>query len=303
MIEVFNTHRPLLFGIAYRMLGSVTEAEDAVQETWLRWQKQNAAEIESPKAWLVSATTRLCIDQLRSARRKREEYYGIWLPEPLMASPNAQPDASAELADSLTMAFMLMLESLGPDERAVFLLREVFDYDYAEVAAIVDKSEVNCRQIVRRAKTSLQDAPRTSPPPTDQARRLVDRFLAATATGRVEDMLALLTEESTVYSDGGGRVRAAGRAIVGADHVSRFLLGIWPRHLAAMEKQFVEINGRPGLLMSSNGTIHYAFSFESAGDRLTNLYIICHPDKLRHLGRPRRLPAGVQWDGQSARDL
>ncbi len=152
MIEVFNTHRPLLFGIAYRMLGRVSEAEDAMQEIWLRWQKQDAAGIQSVKAWLVSATTRLCIDQLRSARRQREDYYGVWLPEPLMPEADTDPARTAELSDSLNMAFMLMLETLGPAERAVFLLHEVFGYDYTETAAIVDKSEANCRQIVKRAK-------------------------------------------------------------------------------------------------------------------------------------------------------
>src|SRR4051812_2802917 len=194
MIAVFNEHRPLLFGIAYRMLGQVSEAEDIVQEVWLRWAKQDGAAIQSAKAWLVAATTRHCIDQLRSARRQREEYYGVWLPEPLMASPGIQPDSSAELSDSLTMAFMLMLESLGPDERAVFLLREVFDYDYAEVAGIVGKTEGNCRQIVRRAKLQLQATPKTPTPPTAQARRLVEEFLAAAATGKVEPMLALLSD-------------------------------------------------------------------------------------------------------------
>ena len=283
MIEIFNTHRSLLFGIAYRMLGSVSEAEDMAQEVWLRWQKQNLADVQSPKAWLVSATTRMCIDQLRSARRKREEYYGIWLPEPLMASPDTQPDASAERADSLTMAFMMMLESLGPDERAVFLLHEVFDYDYADVAAIVNKSEANCRQIVRRAKASLHATPKASTPPTDQARRLVEQFLAAAATGKVENVLALLAEESTVYSDGGGRVKAAGRAIIGADRVSRFLVGIWPRFLTEMERRLVDINGNPGLLMSLHGEVHYAFSFELADDRVKKIYVICNPDKLRHL--------------------
>jgi RNA polymerase sigma-70 factor, ECF subfamily len=283
MIDVFNTHRSLLFGIAYRMLGRVSEAEDMVQEVWLRWQKQDAAQIQTPKAWLVSATTRLCIDQLRSARHQREEYYGVWLPEPLMASTGAQPDTAAELSDSLTMAFMMMLESLGPDERAVFLLREVFDYDYADVAVIVGKSEANCRQIVRRAKTHLQGGAPPRSAPTEQARRLVDQFLAAAATGKVDEVLALLAEESTVYSDGGGRVKAAGRAIIGADHVSRFLLGIWPRLMMEMERRLVDINGSPGLVMSLHGKIHYAFSFEVAGDRLRNIYIICNPDKLRHL--------------------
>lgn len=285
MIDTFNSHRQLLFGIAYRMLGRVTEAEDIVQEVWLRWSKQDAAAIQSAKAWLVAATTRLCIDQLRSARRQREEYYGVWLPEPLMAAPEMSPDSAAEFADSLTMAFMMMLESLGPDERAVFLLREVFDYEYAEVAAIVGKTEANCRQIVRRAKAQLQATPKAPAPPTEQARKLVEEFLAATASGKVDDVLALLTEESTVYSDGGGRVKAAGRPILGADHVSRFLLGIWPRFVGAMERRLVDINGSPGLLMCSEGKVQYAFSFELAGDRVRNIYIICNPDKLQHLAK------------------
>lgn len=284
MLEAFNTHRPLLFGIAYRMLGRVSEAEDMVQEVWLRWSKQDAAAVQSAKAWLVAATTRLCIDQLRSARRQREEYYGVWLPEPLMAAPGLSPDGSAELSDSLTMAFMLMLESLGPDERAVFLLREVFDYEYAAVAAIVGKTEVNCRQIVRRAKAQLEAQPRTPTPPTPQAQRLVEAFLAATSSGDVEGVLALLAEDSAVYSDGGGKVKAAGRPILGGDHVSRFLLGIWPRFVTEMERQFVDINGSPGLLMKLHGQVHYAFSFEVIDDRVRNIYIFCNPDKLRHLG-------------------
>lgn len=283
MIDVFNAHRPLLFGIAYRMLGRVSEADDMMQEVWLRWQKQDAAGIQSAKAWMVSATTRLCIDQLRSARRQREEYYGIWLPEPLMAAAADQPDKSAELADSLTMAFMLMLESLRPTERAVFVLREVFDYDYPEVAAIVGKTEANCRQIVRRAKTGLQGASRAPSPPTPQARRLVEEFLAATASGKVEEILALLAEDSSVLSDGGGRVKAAGRPILGADHVSRFLLGIWPRFVIEMERRYVDINGSPGLLMRLDGQVHYAFAFEVEAERVRNIYIVCNPEKLRHL--------------------
>jgi len=284
MIEIFNTHRPRLFGIAHRMLGRVSEAEDMVQEVWLRWQKQDAAEIQSPKAWLVSAVTRLCIDQLRSARREREQYYGTWLPEPLMpTTTDPEPDASTELADSLTMAFMLILESLGPTERAVFLLREVFDYDYADVAAIVDKSEANCRQIVRRAKVELQAHPKPSAPPTEQARHLVERFVAASTTGDVNSVLALLAEEPTIYSDGGGKVKAVRQPIRGLDFVSRFLVGVWPRFLAPMERQFVDINGSPGLVMRSHGQVRYAFSFETAHDRVRNIYVISNPDKLRHL--------------------
>ncbi len=284
MIAIFNAHRQLLFGLAYRMLGRVSEAEDMVQEVWIRWQKQDAAGIQSPKAWLVAAMTRLCIDQLRSARREREEYYGVWLPEPLMpTTTDRDPDASAELADSLKMAFMLMLESLGPVERAVFLLREVFDYDYGDVATIVGKSEANCRQIVRRAKAELQASAKPSPPPTEQARQLAELFVAAAATGKVENVLALLAEEPTVYSDGGGRVKAAGHPIRGTDFVSRFFVGIWPRFMAKMERRAADINGCPGLVMSSEGQVHYAFSFDIAGDRVSNVYIISNPDKLRHL--------------------
>ena len=283
MLDVFNSHRPLLFGIAYRMLGRVSEAEDAMQEVWLRWQKQDAAAVQSAKAWLVAATTRFCIDQLRAARRQREDYYGVWLPEPLMPATELDGGRAAELSDSLTMAFMLMLESLGPAERAVFLLRHVFDYDYAEISAVVGKSEAACRQIVSRARARLDSAPRAPAQPTPQARRLVEAFLAATAGGDVQEVLALLADDSAVYSDGGGKVKAAGRPILGADHVSRFLLGIWPRFIAGMESRPATINGNPGLVMSLAGQVHYAFSFEVADDRVRGIYIVCNPEKLRHL--------------------
>jgi RNA polymerase sigma-70 factor (ECF subfamily) len=284
MLQVFQTHRSLLFGIAYRMLGRVSEAEDMVQEVWLRWQKQDLAAIESPKAWLVAATTRLCIDQLRSARREREEYYGVWLPEPLMPLTESDPGRTAELADSLSLAFMLMLESLGATERAVFLLREVFAREYDEIAVIVGKSEANCRQIVRRAKERLELKPKAPPaPPTEQARKLVEEFLAAAASGKMESVLALLAEESAVLSDGGGKVKAAGRAILGADHVVRFLLGIWPRFMVGVDVRHVDINGSPGITVGTNDRIDYALAFEIAGDRVQNVYIMCNPDKLRHL--------------------
>lgn len=283
MIETFNEHRKTLFGIAYRMLGRVSDADDMLQEVWLRWQKQNVAEIQSPKAWLVAVMTRLCIDQLRSARREREEYYGVWLPEPLMAASEAEPDGAAGLSDSLNMAFMLMLESLGPVERATFLLREVFQYDYADTATIVGKSEVNCRQIVRRAREQLRANPKTPPPPSAQAERLVEQFLAAAETGEVKELLALLAEDVTVYSDGGGRVKAAGRPIISADHVSRFLTGIWPRLPADTDWRPASINGRCGFLMHSQGEIYGALSLDLTGQRVRNIYLILNPDKLRHL--------------------
>ena len=286
VIDAFTSHRELLFGIAYRMLGSVAEADDMVQETWLRWQRQDAAEVGAPKAWLVATITRLCIDQLRSARRKREEYYGVWLPEPLVESPARSPADSAALADSLTMAFMLMLETLSSVERAVFLLREVFDYDYAEIAGIVGKSEANCRQIVRRAKASLprpENPPSATTPPSEHAQRVVQQFLAATATGEVGDLLALLADDATLYSDGGGRVVAAGRPIHTADHVSRFFVGIRDRQPPNAEIRLVRINGRVGALMSAGGAIFNALSFDLEGDRIRTIYIVRNPEKLRHL--------------------
>ncbi|HEX7653947.1 MAG TPA: RNA polymerase sigma-70 factor [Verrucomicrobiae bacterium] len=287
MIEPFNEQRALLFGIAYRMLGRVSEAEDMVQEIWLRWQARAGAEIVSPKAWLVAAMTRLCIDQLRSARREREEYYGIWLPEPLMAGTERSSAQQLEMAESLTMAFMLMLERLEPVERAVFLLREVFDYDYDDIAAMVGKTEVNCRQIVRRAKQELQGVPPAPAPPTAQARRVVEQFMTAAATGEVKGLLALLTDDAVLYSDGGGRVSAAGRPILTADRVSRFLAGIRSRQPVDTAWQLVAINGCPGILMSSGGQIYNAVAMEICGERVKTIYIIRNPEKLKHLATGR----------------
>ncbi len=204
--ETFNAHRQLLFSIAYHMLGSLAEAEDMVQEVWLRWQTQDATGIQSPKAWLRSAMRRLCIDQLRSARHQREDLYGVAIPEPSLATTDAKPDISVERENSLTLAFTLMQETLKPVERAVFLLREVFDYDYADTAAIVGKAEANCRQIVRRAKVQLQANP-TPPQPNEQARHLVEEFVSAATTGEVSAFLALVKEDAPSPSDGGEPVK------------------------------------------------------------------------------------------------
>ncbi len=291
MIATFTEHKPLLFGIAYRMLGSVAEADDMVQETWLRWQRQDEAEVQSPKAWLVSTITRLCIDQLRSARRKREEYYGVWLPEPLVESSERTPRDSAALADSLGMAFMLMLEALSPVERAVFLLREVFDYDYPDISRIVGKSEANCRQIVRRAKASLpKTAEPAATPPDARASEVVQRFLAAARSGNVQELLAVLTEDATLYTDGGGRIAATGRPIVSADHVSRFFAGIRRKAKAPAEVRLARINGQDGALILQNGRLDRTMVFELRGDRVAAIYMVRNPDKLQHLPNPPARP-------------
>src|SRR5262245_22911634 len=206
-IETFNAHRQLLFSIAYRMLGCLSEAEDMVQEVWLRWQTQEPTGIQSPKSWLRAAMKRLCIDQLRSARRQREDHYGVSVPEPMLAT-DATPDISAEREHALAFAFTLMQETLNPVERAVFLLREVFDYDYADTAAMVGKAEANCRQIARRAKAQLLANSTTAPQPNEQARHLVEEFVSAAATGEVKDLLALMKEDAPLPSDGGDQAKA-----------------------------------------------------------------------------------------------
>lgn len=286
--SAFTAHRRLLFNVAYRMLGRVAEAEDAVQETWLRWQRQDVAVIGSPRAWLVATITRLCIDQLRSAQHARTDYYGVWLPEPIVENTAPSPADSAALADSLTMAFMLMLERLTPAERAVFLLREVFDYDYADIALIVEKSETACRQIVSRAKSHLCRGDAAHAPPSERAQRIVRQFLAATVSGDVAELMALLTDDATLYSDGGGRVIAAGRPIESADHISRFLAGIRAKQAADahIELHYLPVNGRPGALMFVDRRLRNAYSFDLAGDRIRTIYIVRNPEKLRHLAGP-----------------
>lgn len=283
MNDVFTEHRSLLFSVAYRMLGSVAEAEDMVQETYLRWQRQAGEGVITPRAWLVAAITRLCIDELRSARKRREEYVGPWLPEPIVDPAAPAPNATAELADSLGVAFLLMLEQLSPVERAVFLLREAFDYDYAEIARIVDKSEANCRQLVSRAKTHLARGDVASAQPTPQSAEIVQRFMTATTTGKLEDLLSVLTEDAVLYTDGGGRVRSALRPIESADHVGRFFLGIRHRGLAGALVKRVRVNGDIGLLIRRADGILSVTSFAFSGDRIRAIYTVSNPEKLGHL--------------------
>ena len=284
MIDDFIAERPLLFGIAYRMLGRVLEAEDMVQETWLRWQKQDRASIRSAKAWLTTTVTRLCIDQRRTTRREREEYYGVWLPEPLVDAVATPPSGSESIADSLTMAFMYMLEALSQDERAIFLLREVFEYDYGDIAAIVDTSETNCRQIFSRAKVSLGRSVPAPTVPTSRAQQLVQQFLAACADGEVGDLLNLLSEDAALYIDGGGRVTAAGWPIHSADHISRFFMGIRARRPAGAEYRLARVNELVGAVMYDMERPVQVFSFGFTSERVQRIY--SPPDKLRHLSRP-----------------
>ena len=288
MVDPFLEHRPLLFSIAYRMLGSVAEAEDAVQDTFLRWQRvtEKKEEIRSSKAWLVATVTRLSIDCLRSAQRRREQYVGVWLPEPLMATTIDAYNQSGALVDSISTAFMVMLETLTPEERAVFILREAFDYTYHEISAIVGKSEANCRQIARRAKEHLSQPGRRRPIDPAQAETLIQQFLSACRDGDVASLMTVLAEDSTLMSDGGGRVRAALRPIQGAERITRFLFGIQKNVPADAEFRLENINGGKGILVFSAGVPISVLTFSDTGGQIAGIYIISNPDKLRHLNQP-----------------
>jgi RNA polymerase sigma-70 factor, ECF subfamily len=282
--------RPLLFSIAYRMLGSATEAEDIVQEAYLRFHRETAdgTTIDSPKAYLSTITTRLSIDHLRSARVRRESYVGTWLPEPLLTE--TEPDAAqhAETADSLSLGFLVLLETLTPVERAVFLLREVFDYGYDEIAGVVGKSEDNCRQIAVRARRQVQGGrPRFE---ASKARReeLARRFFEAVTDGDVQGLVGMLAADVVAYADGGGRATAFPRPIHGRDKVSRALLGGAARgeRLGVRSMRFAEINGQPGaLLFDGDGVPVVAISLDIADDQVQTLHAVTNPEKLEHLRR------------------
>lgn len=287
-VETFEAHRPLLFSIAYRMLGSVAEAEDIVQEAFLRFRTADLATIRSPRAFLTTIVSRLCLDQLKSARARRERYIGPWLPDPLIT---AGPDAQIERLDqhaSIGVAFLLLLERLAPIERAVFLLHEVFDYSHAEIAQIVGKSEAACRQIFHRAKAHLVEGRPRFPATPQAGQRLAEAFLLATTTGDMPALLDLLDEDVIHLSDAGGARPAALRPIRGRDAVARLAIGIARKELGrGLAWELVELNGLPGVLFRDGDTPEFVLSFETDGDRIHALYATLHPDKLAHLKRER----------------
>ena len=282
--------RPLLFSIAYRMLGSVGDAEDIVQEAMLRAERAEAEgeRIESRKAFLTTVTTRLAIDQLRSARARRETYFGPWLPEPLLTS--TEPDAAehAEMADSLSMSFLVLLETLSPVERAVFLLREVFEYGYDEIAEIVDKSEANCRQIFARARKRIDEGKPRFEADRRQQEELAERFMDAAENGELDRLVDFLAADVVFTGDGGGKGRGLPKPIYGRARVHRLLLSFFPRYReAGATMRRTEINGEPGVLfLDADGRLINVFAFEIAGGAIQALRSIINPDKLGHLGYP-----------------
>jgi RNA polymerase sigma-70 factor (ECF subfamily) len=282
--DVYTELRPLLFSIAYRMLSSVADAEDVVQESFLRFHAADA-EIESPKAYLSAVTTRLCIDHLRSARVRRESYVGEWLPEPLLTD-EADPAQNVADADSLSMSFLLLLERLSPVERAVFLLHDVFGYDYREVAPIVERSPDNCRQIGVRARRHIsENAPRFEPSRQERD-ELAHRFLAAFTEGDVDGLVALLAADVVVQGDSGGHSPSWPNAIVGREKVARLLIGLAnDMRRMGITLRPTQVNGQPGAtLHSTDGGLINVFSVDIADGQVQTLRSVINPDKLHHLG-------------------
>ena len=282
-LETFNQHRSLLFAIAYRMLGTVTDAEDMVQETFLRWQHATEETVQSAKTYLSTIITRLCIDHLRSARVQREQYVGPWLPEPIMTKHAEDPAAQVELADSLSMAFLVILERLSPIERAIFLLRDVFEYDYDEIAQMVGKSPTNCRQILRRSRQHIAAQRPRFPVSPQQQEQITIQFLEATTQGNLQGLMSLLANDVTFWSDGGGQVAAALKPVQGAMKVARFLLAIRSKWLSTAVADVIKVNGQPGIITFVDGTIHSVATFEIGDGAIRSIYMVRNPEKLKRI--------------------
>lgn len=262
------------------------DAEDILQEAFLRWLNRKPSEaITSPKAYLSTIVTRLALDQLRSARAQREVYVGEWLPEPLLTGQSSDYFEQVEKSDSLSTAFLVVLENLSPEERAAFILREVFDYEYAEIAEIINKNEANCRQLVRRAKQHLSERRPRYNPTRQQQEQMLNRFLQACAGGDMNGLLNLLTQDVVTKSDGGGKVTAARNPIYGPEKVARLILGILQKAPADFSAQISEINGTPGLLTFSGGQIHniLTLDIDPESEKIRAIYLVLNPDKLQHI--------------------
>jgi RNA polymerase sigma-70 factor (ECF subfamily) len=280
--DPFEVARPRIRGLAYRMLGTLTDADDVVQDTWLRWHAAGGAHIANAEAWLVTAATRLCLDRLRSAARTREIYPGPWLPQPIVTDPS--PESAAELSDSLTLGFLVLLDQLAPVERAVFVLADVFDVPYAEIATTVGRSQAACRQIASRARRRLR--PDKQPGQTAAAdRELVNGLLRALASGDVQEVVARLAPQVVCITDGGPKHPAARRPVVGSDRVARFLIAIARRYRHVATRPAV-VGGSAGAILSAGDTIQQVMAVTSRDGIVTSIYFVGNPDKLGSVGQP-----------------
>jgi RNA polymerase sigma-70 factor (ECF subfamily) len=288
-IDLFQTHRPALFAVAYRMLGSATDAEDILQDAWLRFAGARPSDLRSAKAYLTTIVTRLCLDRLKSARATREEYIGPWLPEPVVTGEQSGPERSLAQAESVTLAFMVLLETLSPEERAVFLLREVFDYEYDEIAEMLETSAGNCRQLFHRAKGRIAERKPRFRAAIGEKRPLVERFVRAFAEGSEAGLTSVLAEDIGFWSDGGGKVLAARRPIFGRDQVVNLLMGFRRTApaigvpLESIAFDIVEVNGEPAVLLRVDGRLDGVYVMAVEEDAITAIRVVRNPDKLTYI--------------------
>jgi RNA polymerase sigma-70 factor (ECF subfamily) len=276
---VFEPLRNRLFAVAYRMTGTRADAEDIVQEAYLRWRQADVGAVRSPEAWLVSVATRLSIDRLRKAYAEREKYTGPWLPEPLLGDPS--PEERLELASDISLAFVALLERLAPVERAAFLLHDVFDRDYPEIARILGKSEAACRQVVHRARERVRSDRRRFRADAEEYRRLIEKFTEAAGAGDEATLLSLFAEDATLTSDGGGVVPAARKVITGRGRIARLFLVLARKLRGRMAQTVLTVNGEPGLVTFLDGAPLTVTSFETDGNRFLALYNVLNPEKLK----------------------
>jgi RNA polymerase sigma-70 factor (ECF subfamily) len=276
---VFEEHRPTLARLAYRMLGSLPDADDVMQDAYLRWSLEDRGAVKSPRAYLSAIVTRLCIDRRQSIDERKKSYIGPWLPDPIVEDAH-DPACRLETAENVSMALLLVLESLSPVERAAYLLRRIFDYSYAEIARILAKSEVACRQLVSRAEESIHSRrPRFEARP-DEAERLTAAFLEACSSGDMQALLDVLAPDAVLYADSGGKAHAALAPVVGADRIARFFLGVLKKAPAGMEIRGVNVNGQPGLLAKVAGQVIQVLTFDIIDGRIAACFAVRNPDKL-----------------------
>ena len=282
----FQELRPYLFSVAYRMLGRATEAEDVVQDAWVRYQTAKPDTVDSLKAYLTTIVTRLCLDRLKSAQATREHYVGPWLPEPILTDAPADPEQLMARYESITMGFLVLLETLTPPERAVFLLREVFDYDYDTIASMLDTTAGNCRQLLSRAKSHIAEGRPRFTGESESHKRLVEAFLGSLQRGDAGELAALLADDVEWWADGGGKATAAGRPLFGRDSVLKLLLGLRrgaARLGAVMSTSVTPINGESAIVVRVGGEIDSVYVCSIAGGRIAAVHAVRNPDKLQYL--------------------
>ena len=283
--DIFSRLQPRLLGAAYRMLGSMAEAEDVVQDTWLRWHGADQSEVDNAEAWLIATTTRRAIDRLRSAHHNREQYVGIWLPEPVLTEEPTTPEQVNEVSNDLSIAFLTVLERLGPEARAAFLLHEVFDEDYAQIASALGKSEAACRQLVHRAKAQVLEARPRYQVSRETHQRLLRAFADAAARGSLHDLKALMAEDVELIGDGGGKVQSFSKVLRGSQRQAQLYFALWRRLGASVRMELAEINGEPGLLRFVDGELESAQTFEIEGERIVRIRAQRNPDKLARIAQ------------------